>query len=172
VCWSGGSAPRKAKVGLDASRLEWLIASTVVAAVLQRVVDADGQRRFLFKGGTYLQHRLNWSGRPTKDLDGLVRGDNTDFIAALDEELRTVWGPLQFTRTEVQIINTPTKVVKPRAFDIQVKLAGDVWRKVKVEISPDEADASSEHDVLASPALDHFGIPSPDELLGIALRSR
>lgn len=158
------------KVDLDPARLEWLIASTVVAAVLQRIIDSDGRHRFLLKGGTYLQHRLNWSGRPTKDLDGLVRGDIDYFIEELDKALREDWGPLQFERTEVQIINTPAKVVKPRAFDIQVKLAGDVWRKVKVEISPDEAGASTEHDVLRAPVLDHFGIPTPNQLVGIALR--
>jgi hypothetical protein len=56
-------------VGLDTGGPGWLIASTVVVAALQRAIDEDGRARFLLKGGTYLQHRLSWSGRPTKDID-------------------------------------------------------------------------------------------------------
>lgn len=76
------------QVGLDTGRLGWLIASTVVVAALQRAIDEDGRPRFLLKGGTYLQHRLSWTGRPTKDIDGMVRGDIAEFLAVLDEVLR------------------------------------------------------------------------------------
>ena len=58
------------KLGMDAGRLGWLIASTVVVAALQRAVDESGRSLFLLKGGTYLQHRMSWAGRPTKDVDG------------------------------------------------------------------------------------------------------
>lgn len=47
------------QVGLDAGRLGWLVASTVVVAALQRAIDKEGRTRFLLKGGTYLQHRLS-----------------------------------------------------------------------------------------------------------------
>jgi hypothetical protein len=70
--WVNQAQPQ---VGLDTGRLGWLIASTVVVAALQRAIDEDGRSRFLLKGGTYLQHRLSWTGRPTKDIDGMVRGD-------------------------------------------------------------------------------------------------
>ena len=41
---------------------------------------------------------------------------------------------------------------------------------VAVEISGDEADAAQEHDVLTSVNLDYFGLPTPEQLLGIAVR--
>ncbi|MEA2497123.1 MAG: hypothetical protein QOJ29_5034, partial [Thermoleophilaceae bacterium] len=78
-----------------------------VVAALQRAIDEEGRPRFLLKGGTYLQHRLSWSGRPTKDIDGMVRGDIDEFLAALDDALRLPWGPLALTRDAIEVINTP-----------------------------------------------------------------
>lgn len=43
--------------GVEAGRLGWLVASTVVIAALQRAVDETGRTHFLLKGGTYLQYR-------------------------------------------------------------------------------------------------------------------
>lgn len=160
----------QAQVGLDTGRLGWLVASTVVVAALQRALDEEGRTRFLLKGGTYLQHRLSWTGRPTKDIDGMVRGGIDEFLAALDEALRLPWGPLVLTRGAIEVINAPGKVIKPRRFDVLVSLKGQVWRRIQVEIAPDEAGASAEQDILAAPGLHHFGLPSPDHLVGIAMR--
>lgn len=158
------------KLGMDAGRLGWLIASTVVVAALQRAVDETGRSLFLLKGGTYLQHRMSWATRPTKDVDGLVRGDLDAFLGTLDEALRLPWGPLTLARSEVEVITTPARVVKPRRFDVIVSLRGRVWRRIQVEVAPDEGGAGDEQDVLAAPELGHFGLPKPDFLLGIALR--
>lgn len=94
------------KLGMDAGRLGWLIASTVVVAGLQRAVDETGRSLFLLKGGTYLQNRLSWTGCPTKDVDGLVRGDLDAFLGTLDEALRLPWGSLTLARSEVEVIAT------------------------------------------------------------------
>ncbi|MHB8340488.1 MAG: nucleotidyl transferase AbiEii/AbiGii toxin family protein [Mycobacteriales bacterium] len=158
------------QVGLDTGRLGWLIASTVVVAALQRAIDADGRSRFLLKGGTYLQHRMSWTSRPTKDIDGLVRGDIEDFLTVLDDALRPPWGSLSLTRSPIEVINSPGKIVKPRRFDVLVSLKGQLWRRIQVEIAPDEADASDEQDILPPPSLHYFGLPTPDHLLGIAIR--
>lgn len=160
----------QAQVGLDTGRLGWLVASTVVVAALQRAIDEEGRTRFLLKGGTYLQHRLSWSGRPTKDIDGMVRGDIDEFLAALDDALRLPWGPLVLTRDAIEVINAPGKIIKPRRFDVLVSLKGQVWRRIQIEIAPDEAGASTEQDLLTAPGLHHFGLPSPDHLVGIAMR--
>ena len=60
----------------QSGRLAWLIASTVVAAKLQQVIDCAGASRFSLKGGTLLQHRLGLCARATKDLDGIVTGED------------------------------------------------------------------------------------------------
>lgn len=158
------------KVELDSGRLGWLVASTVVVAALQRTVSSTDKPTFLLKGGTYLQHRLGRSARPTKDVDGLISGDINEFVHHLDAVLAEPWGPLTLERGPIEIIETRARVTKPRRFDVRLSLRGKVWRKVQVEIAPDEGAAASENDVLTAPPLSHFGLPSPDHLLGIALR--
>lgn len=150
-------------------RIAWLVATTIVAAKLQQVVDELGTSRFSLKGGTLLQHRLGLEARATKDLDGIVRGDIEEFLAALDERLGDPWGPIEFTRTDAEIIRVSTRVVKPRRFEMVLALRGDVWRRVKVEISPDEGNAGSSQELIAAPYLEAFGLPSPDHLVGMAL---
>lgn len=156
--------------GVEAGRLGWLVASTVVIAALQRAVDDTGRTHFLLKGGTYLQYRLGTTGRTTKDVDGLIRGDLDEFLAALDSALRQPWGPLTLTRTEAEVIEARDKVIKPRRFWVKLAIKGKVWRSIKVEIAGNEAGAANEHDVLSAVNLDHFGLPTPDQLLGIAVR--
>ena len=158
------------RVGVDHGRLGWLIASTVVVAALQRAVDESDVPRFLLKGGTYLQHRRDWAGRSTKDVDGIVRGEIDGFLDALDRSLREPWGPLSLSRTEVEVIQTPTRALRPRRFDVKVAVRGVVWRSVKVELSPDEAGTGDHPYLFVTPSLSHFGLPSPDALVGIALR--
>ena len=156
--------------GVEAGRLGWLVASTVVIAALQRAVDDTGRAHFLLKGGTYLQYRLGTTGRTTKDVDGLIRGDLEEFLTALDSALRQPWGPLTLSRTEAEAIDAGGRVIKPRRFWVKLAIKGKVWRSIKVEIAGDEAGAGNEHDVLSSVNLDHFGLPTPEQLLGIAVR--
>ncbi len=166
----GWVARAQSQIGIDASLLGWLIASTIVVAALQRDVDEVGRPRFLLKGGAYLQHRLNWSSRPTRDVDGLIRGDIEEFLANLDDILRLPWGPLTISRSEIEIIDAPLCVIKPRRFDVKLLLKGVVWRRIRVEIAADEGGAAAEHDDLLAPSLSHFGLPTPEQLVGIALR--
>jgi hypothetical protein len=157
-------------LGVESSRLRWLIASSVVIAALQRAVDEFDEPLFLLKGGTYLQHRLNWEGRPTKDVDGLVRGDIKEFLVHLDHALTLAWGPLTFSRTEVETIQTPDRVIKPCRFQVKASVKGVVWCSVKVEIASDEAGAGLEQERVAAPQLKHFGLETPEHLATIALR--
>jgi len=155
---------------IEPGRLAHLIAATVVVAALQRAVDETGSSRFLLKGGTYLQYRLQATSRATKDVDGLVRGDMDEFLSAVDDSLQQDWGTLSLSRTQAETINAPTKVIKPRRFFLVLSLKGKTWRKVKVEIAADEAGAGAEHDTFTPPSLSHFGLPTPEQLIGLAMR--
>ena len=158
-------------LGVDeGGRLGWLVASTIVTAALQRAVAADGQSRFLLKGGTMLQHRLAMPTQATKDLDGLVRGDVEAFIADLDATLSQPWGPVGFRRGEIEVIDTPTRLIKPRRFQVTLTLRGVTWRRVQVEISPDEGSAGEAAEAFQAPELAGFGLPDPDRLVGLAMR--
>lgn len=154
----------------EGGRLGWLVASTVVTAALQRAAAEDGGRRFLLKGGTMLQHRLSVPTRSTRDVDGLVRGDIEAFIADLDSILAEPWGVVGFKRGDVEVIETPAKIIKPRRFQMTLTLRGVTWRSIQVELSPDEGDAGQIGETFPAPELAGFGLPDPDRLVGLALR--
>ncbi|BDZ43141.1 hypothetical protein GCM10025865_24400 [Paraoerskovia sediminicola] len=158
------------QLGSDGGRLGWLVASTVVAAALQQAVDAQGRPMFLLKGGTLLQHRLPRLARTTTDLDGLVRGDLDQFIETLDGIFARPWGPCTLRRDRAETIDVPNRVLKPRRFDIVVRVNGITWRRIQVEVSPDEGSAGAEDEPLNSPSLAAFGLPTPDHLIGLAMR--
>ncbi|MBA3741344.1 nucleotidyl transferase AbiEii/AbiGii toxin family protein [Sporichthya sp.] len=162
----------ESKLGPEASggRLGWLVASSVVIAALQRVVDVDDRQVFLLKGGTLLQHRLTSTARATKDVDGLVRADLDAFLVELERVLAEPWGPLTLRRGEVTVVNVPARTLKPRRFDIIIGLRGVTWRRIQIEVSPDEAGVGDEFESIQPPPLAGFGLPDPDVLVGIAMR--
>lgn len=157
--------------GIAASgRVRWLIASTVLTAVLQRVVDENDVCRFSIKGGTLLQHVLGLASRATKDVDGIVRGDLDEFLELMDEQfLSENWGPFEFARSEIEQIRVPGKSICPLRFDVTVSLRNKTWRKIKVEVSPDEGMAGSFQESFAAPVLEGFGIPTPEKLVGMSM---
>ncbi|MDR1152969.1 MAG: nucleotidyl transferase AbiEii/AbiGii toxin family protein [Bifidobacteriaceae bacterium] len=157
------------KLSSSGGRLGWLIASAVVTAALQRAVDDAGQARFLLKGGTMLQHRLPGMTRTTTDVDGLVRGGIEHFLDGLDEVFAQPWGPLTLVRSEVEVIESPDKIVKPRRFDVIVELGGVTWRRVQVEVSPDEGNAGESPADVPPPSLAGFGLPSPERVVCLSL---
>lgn len=153
----------------DGGRLGRLVASTVAAALLGRVVDEEGLSRFALKGGMLLQYRLGSASRATTDLDGIVKGGLDSFFSALDEAMREPWGCIGFSRGEVREFEVPAKVVNPRRFDLTLSVRGKSWRRVQVELSPDEGAHGVAVEPFAPPSLGGFGIPTPDELVGISL---
>ncbi|MCL2803815.1 MAG: nucleotidyl transferase AbiEii/AbiGii toxin family protein [Micrococcales bacterium] len=154
----------------DGGRLGWLVASTVVAAVLQQGLDESGAPAFLLKGGSLLQHKFRDPTRTTTDVDGLVRVDLDVFLSSLDSLLEKPWGPFGFSRGEVEVIEVPYKVIKPRRFDLFVKLNGQTWRRVQVELSPDEGNAGATIDRIKAPSLAGFGLPTPDHLASLSMQ--
>ncbi len=160
------------RLGAEArgGRLGWLIASSVAVAAVQRAVDEDGRQLFLLKGGTLLQHRLDVPARTTNDIDGLIRGDIESFLTVLDRVLDEPWGPFTLRRGEVEVIEVPTRVLKPRRLDIYLELRGTTWRRIQFELSPDEAGIGDEFEAIEAPPLGGFGLPNPEMLVGIALR--
>lgn len=165
-------AQAEGKLGPEAKggRLGWLVASSVAIACVQRAIDAEGRQLFLLKGGTLLQHRLHATARTTKDVDGLVRGDLDAFLLALEDALAQPWGPLTLRRGEVEVVNVPTRIIKPRRFDVIIEFRGVTWRRIQFEVSPDEAGIGQDFEAIDPPPLSGFGLPDPDTLVGIAMR--
>lgn len=150
-------------------RLAWLVSTTIAAAKLQSVLDADGNNRFALKGGTLLQHRLGLEARATRDLDGIIRGDIDDFLTTFDSLLEKDWGPIGFARSKIEVIEVPSKAVKPRRFDLSLMLRGQTWRKVVIEISPEEGHACESFESIPAPAVEAFGIPTPERLVCLSM---
>lgn len=162
----------KAESEIDSARsgrLSWLISTTIAAAKLQNVLDSDGNNRFALQGGTLLQHKLGLEARATRDLDGIIRGDIDDFLNAFDSLLDEDWGPISFTRSEVEVIDVPSKAIKPRRFDLSLLLRGQTWRKVAIEISPEEGRACDSFDSIPAPAIEVFGLPNPERLVCLSM---
>ncbi|GAB3077654.1 hypothetical protein GCM10027053_47650 [Intrasporangium mesophilum] len=161
-------AARKGKVAEP--RLAWLVASAVVLGALQQITDEAGRPRFLVKGGTMLMLRLGATARPTKDVDGILRGEIHTFLKTLDEVLARGWAPLELSRTQVESITVPHLVVPPRRFDIKVAMKGKIWRSIRVEVSPDEGRATADAEFVELPSLKAVGLSAPDTLACLALR--
>lgn len=150
-------------------RLAWLVATTVVIAKLQQVVDLQGSVCFVLKGGTLLQYRLGLASRATKDIDGIVRCDFETFVRNLDILMREPWGAIEFSRSEIEEIRVPSKIINPRRFDVSLLLRGKTWRRIQIEISPDEGGEGTKVEDFESPSLAGFGLPTPDAMIGLAM---
>lgn len=157
------------RVGIGARRLGWMVASGIVIAGLQRVRHADGEPRFLIKGGTYLELRLGLKARATKDLDTLFRGAFDDFIESLDQALHEPFDGIAFQRSVPEEINVTGRITKPRRFEIRLLLRGKTWRKITVEVSPDEGMAGANVERFPTPSLAHFGICAPPTTAGLVI---
>jgi hypothetical protein len=157
------------KIGIGARRLGWMVASAVVIAALQRARHDDGHPRFLVKGGTYLELRLGLKARATKDLDTLFRGSFDDFLDVLDGALAEPFCGITFQRTEPQPIEVPGRPVKPCRFDVLLQFRGRTWRRIPLEVSPDEGRAGARAEYFSAPSLAHFGLTTPSSAAGIVI---
>jgi hypothetical protein len=87
----------------------------------------------------------------------------------MDKAFEEPWGPIKFEYGVIEEIRVPTKIIKPRRFDVTLSLRGKTWRRISVEISPDEGRAASTPESFTAPSLDGLGLPSPDSLVGLAM---
>lgn len=67
------------------------------------------------------------------------------------------------------MVDAPTRLIKPRRFDIVIGFRGVTWRRIQFEVSPDEAGAGCDGEAIEPPPLSGFGLPDPDTLVGIAM---
>lgn len=157
------------RTGLPERRVGWIVASSVVVAAIQRVVGDDQRPLILLKGGTLIEMQLGLRARATADVDTLYRGDFDFILDTLDAVLKQPWGPITFQRTSPETITNARRRVKPLRFDVKLLVGSRTWRRVTVEVSPDEGRAGASHTLVEAPPLAHFGLPDPDRLVGLAV---
>ena len=156
-------------LGVGSRRVGWLVASGVLIAAIQRRLHQDGLPRFLLKGGAYLELRLGLSARATKDVDTLFRGDFDEFLVELDRALSEPFEPITFERTEPERIEIPGRLLKPYRLDVRLKIRGRTWRRIRLEISPDEGAVGAAVDLFTPPSLAHFGLSTPATAAGLVI---
>lgn len=122
---------------------------------------------FLLKDGVYLEHKLGLASRATKDVDTLFRGELDEFLHALDGALAEPWGDITLTRSTVSVIETTSRRVKPRRFQIVLSLKGVTWRRIQVEVAFPEGDIADVAERFPAPRLGYFGVHPVAELAGI-----
>jgi hypothetical protein len=155
-------------IGSRGERVGWILASTIVAAALQRELH-NGTPVFLLKGGVFIERALDLNARATKDLDTLYRGAEADLIAHIDRALAEPWGEITFSRTPIEIIEKAKRVIKPRRFRVQLDIRGVRWRSIQVEASFAEGGSGHHTELLPAPSTRFFGIDRPDEIVTIAM---
>ena len=155
-------------VGSRGERVGWILASTIVAAALQREL-RDGTPVFLLKGGVFIERVLELNSRATKDVDTLYRGAEADLADHIDRALAAPWGVITFSRTPIEVIQKARRVIKPRRFKVQLDINGVRWRSIQVEAAFAEGSIGDDVEVLPALATGFFGIERPDELVTISL---
>jgi hypothetical protein len=156
-------------LGPRGERTRWVLASTIVAAALQRVTADRHSPLFLLKGGVFIERALNLQARATKDLDTIFRGTVEELELAMDDALAEPWGVIELSRSTLETIDRAPVVTKPRRFFVYLDIRGVRWAKIKVEVSFEEGAAGNAHELITAPSTAYFGIEQPTHLATIAM---
>ncbi|BDZ63927.1 nucleotidyl transferase AbiEii/AbiGii toxin family protein [Agromyces mangrovi Wang et al. 2018] len=156
-------------VGAGGDRTRWVVASTIVAAALQRALMADDTPLFVVKGGVFIERALNLRSRATKDLDTLFRGAVEEFEQAVDTALEEPWGVFDLTRTAFAVIEGAKTRRKPRRFNVLLDIKGKRWANIKVEVSFGEGAIDQHVGTIPAPSTTFFGIEQPSDLATITM---
>lgn len=158
--------------GVAQDRVQRWIAFELIAAAFEAArLDAD-RPLFLLKGGFAMEVRLGLQARATKDIDMLMRADATaeqitDAVRAALAKPQCA-GAATFQIASARQIGTLQSV----KFDVRVQWHGQALARVRLEVSPDEADAARDWDSLTIPGrAAEFGITDvPTDIQCLQLR--
>lgn len=147
------------KHGVAQDRVQRWIAFELITAAFESARLDTGHPLFLLKGGFAMEVRLGLEARATKDVDALMRADAT--AEQITDAVRAALarpqagGAATFDVASARRIGTMQSV----KFDVRVKWHGQPLARVRLEVSPDEADAAREWDSLTLPGrAAEFGI--------------
>ena len=158
--------------GVAQDRVQRWIAFELIAAAFEAARLDTGRPLFLLKGGFAMEVRLGLEARATRDIDAVMRADAnaeqiTDAVRAALSEPRCD-GAATFEVLSARPIGTLASV----KFDVRVQWHGQALARVRLEVSPDEADAARDWDSLALPGrAAEFGITDvPADIQCLQLR--
>jgi nucleotidyltransferase AbiEii toxin of type IV toxin-antitoxin system len=151
---------------MPAGRYQRWINTHIIAAVLDRARDEDGEPLFTLKGGAAMELRLGLSARASKDYDAAFRARADGMLDALDRALAEDWHGFQLQRTE------PEPVGQSSAVRMGVRLAykGKAWGTVQLEVAPAEGETGREIDRVPARPLDAVQIEGPERIACVSVR--
>lgn len=151
---------------MPAGRYQRWINTHIIAAVLERVRDEDGEPLFTHKGGAAIELRLGLSARASKAYDAAFRARADDMLDALDHALGEDWHGFQLQRTEPELVRETTAV----RMDVRLAYKGKAWGTMQLEVAPTEGDAGREIDRIPARPLDAVQIEGPERIACVSVR--
>jgi hypothetical protein len=146
---------------LPHNRVQRHLAVLIVAEMLSRASDLDGNPMFLVKGGSMIELRIGIeASRTSKDLDTAFRGSVESVADVVREVIEAGWNGFTARIAEVETINVPGLLVKPRRLTLQLSYGGKPWAKVPLEVSSVEASMAAVTDSVVSAERAHLGLES------------
>jgi hypothetical protein len=152
--------------GLPVRRLNMRVASMMLVGALSRLVDEEGQPRFLTKGGIAIELRLLDQARASQDVDIVLLGNPEELADHLEEVFSEPYEGFSFIAGEPEALPARSEV---RRLQIQVLFNARRFTTLKVEFAPAEA-AGHEFDELPGHDLSKLGLKGPDRVPVLALR--
>lgn len=145
------------------SRLRQEIANVIIGQVLAGVVDDAGKPVFLIKGGVAMSFRLGLRARPTRDFDVACRIHRDAAIELLRDALARGWSGFTFVLKSGPDEIRDTGAVR---IDIQEQFNGQIFSRVKFEMSQSEGQAGQEFDLVQHRLieLERLGLQQPEAL--------
>jgi len=153
------------ELGTDVLRVRRLISFMALAGALQEAVLADGQPKFVLKGGVTLELRFRDRARATRDLDVILNTDEGDLLDEIESALTTPYEGFAFRRKGEEH-RMPNGAVRMR---VQVEFRGREWGTVEMDIAHREGETEVEF-LGGIDLIHHFGIRGPEEIRTLSLR--
>lgn len=150
------------------AQTELTVANTVLAQMLPDCA---------VKGGSAMKFRLgDEQARASQDIDVARRGALDEFVDDLNANLTTGWhgftGTIRESRNRSKPEGVPDDYVM-RAYDVQMKYQGSVWRKLILEIGHDEIGDTEDTEDYINPRLINLfamlGLPEPAPVAVLAI---
>jgi len=138
----------------------------LVALLLDRALDNQGNPLFLVKGGVSMELRLRLRARTTKDFDTVYRGTFSGWLESLDDALEEA-GIEDFVFTR----DKPEEIRETMTFRVNIIIdyKGKRWGRVQFEVAPVEIEQVLDIDQVEAFDIGQFGLPSPGRISVVGL---
>jgi hypothetical protein len=152
-------------------RLQRLVGVTAVVAMLDGMVDDEGEPMISFKGGTSLELRFGLSARASRDLDAAIAGDMANAGRLIGERLALGWNGFVGRIDEWERVERAMTEPKPLRTKIRLTYLNKPFMTLPFEIGAAEGESVSGAERLPSQlSLARVRLPDVDDIPFIPVR--